>query len=601
MQETLILQPSATYDMLSLDLDYTKLSASQEFGEKLEDFNRMYDVELIATKGARWQPGTYNKLKDWVPEILYPHWKRRRGANSINKLLQQEEWRYNQFKQSLSKLDNMLFNYRKNGVELYADNDIDAAKTILQDVITSLCKPTAGITIDVSPIPYFGRNLRYREYLNTIEKDIRLFPVIDRNMNITGSTNQDTYDTMTAYEETSNFSTEHEKHPGRWYVNILISLKDVNVTITNREMNREYGNFPYGDIIVGLTIDLMTLCTNYRRINNKQTMIKCDYIGNGATVFPYYKAIQHPFIYRYDNRYGDRAWFTSYGNGNMCFGDLTTDIHKSLCTGNIKMLKTYLKIWSSSYSAGVTSPLNSPQSFHFGQPKEWDATTRSIIATDKSVCQTQISYGVDKEMFKETFCSNCELTSECSVYTKLLFLDLDWRISADKHWRHSFDHICNYFDGDLSKEIINEIFNDIYYYLECAKIPNMVAIRRVFMIRNRHSYYLAPYEINRDEWEAFQEAFKENPMDNLKELFLRAERAWLLEHVNNDNNEMFQQLLAKIQNMSFIESCEALPTRTIEDNHYSWLYAVGSISDRNDYRTYYKILNKRKEGLRFGN
>ena len=48
MQETLILQPSATYDMLSLDLDYTKLSASQEFGEKLEDFNRMYDVELIA-------------------------------------------------------------------------------------------------------------------------------------------------------------------------------------------------------------------------------------------------------------------------------------------------------------------------------------------------------------------------------------------------------------------------------------------------------------------------------------------------------------------------------------------------------------------------
>ena len=125
MQETLILQPSATYDMLSLDLDYTKLSASQEFGEKLEDFNRMYDVELIATKGARWQPGTYNKLKDWVPEILYPHWKRRRGANSISKLLQQEEWRYNNFKQSLGDLDDMLYNYRRNGVELYADDDLN--------------------------------------------------------------------------------------------------------------------------------------------------------------------------------------------------------------------------------------------------------------------------------------------------------------------------------------------------------------------------------------------------------------------------------------------------------------------------------------------
>ena len=53
--------------------------------------------------------------------------------------------------------------------------------------------------------------------------------------------------------------------------------------------------------------------------------------------------------------------------------------------------------------------------------------------------------------------------------------------------------------------------------------------------------------------------------------------------------------------MKFQESCEDLQTRTIEDNHYSWLYAVVNISHREDYRTYYNVLNSRKEGLRFGN
>ena len=109
MQEQLILKPSTEYHIDNIDLDYSKLSASEEFGEKLEQFNNKYEVELVATKSARWQPGTYNKLKKWVPNVLYPHWKRRRGANSINKLLQQEEWRYSNFKQSLGDLDDMLY------------------------------------------------------------------------------------------------------------------------------------------------------------------------------------------------------------------------------------------------------------------------------------------------------------------------------------------------------------------------------------------------------------------------------------------------------------------------------------------------------------
>ena len=88
-------------------------------------------------------------------------------------------------------------------------------------------------------------------------------------------------------------------------------------------------------------------------------------------------------------------------------------------------------------------------------------------------------------------------------------------------------------------------------------------------------------------------------MDNLKEMFHRAERAWLLERIAQDNTDMFNQLIDKIKSMTFQEQCEALPFQTIEDNHYSWLYAIGSVTERKDYMTYYNILNHRKEGLRY--
>ena len=602
MQEQLILEPSTQYHIDNIDLDYTKLSASEEFGEKLEQFNNMYQVDLVATKGARWQPGTYNKLKEWVPTVIYPHWKRRRGANSIGKLLQQDEWRYNNFKQSLNTLDDMLWHYRKEGMELYKDSDIDESKNILKEIIGLLSKPLQGININVGPVPYFGRRLRYIEYNNVLGVDNRLFPILDRDMNITGSHNMETYDTMTRYDEQRNRMINNEKHPGKWYVNILVSLKDVNVSVANVDRTVEYGNFPYGDIIVGLTVDFMTLCTNYRRMQDKPglALIKTDFIGNGTTVFPYYHAINHPFIFRmYDGR-PSKSYFTSYGNGNSCFGDLGKEVHQSLLSGNLKLLKTYLKIWASSYTAGTTSPLNGTQTMHFGLPKEWDANVRTHIATDKSICQNQIDYGFDKEEFKDKFCTNCTLTNECNTYTKLAFLNINWFDDEPGGWHKQYDIVCDYFDGDLDKQVINELFNDLYYYTVMSKKPNWRKVLKVFLLRDTHNYYLAPYATHRTEWRDFLTIFKAEPITHLKEMFNRAERAWTLEKVNYDNPDMFTQLMDKTDGMSFEDACKTLPTHSIEDNHYSWLYAVGNIGERSDYTTYYNIINSRKDGLRYG-
>ena len=53
--------------------------------------------------------------------------------------------------------------------------------------------------------------------------------------------------------------------------------------------------------------------------------------------------------------------------------------------------------------------------------------------------------------------------------------------------------------------------------------------------------------------------------------------------------------------MSFEEANKTLSTRQIEDNHYSWMFAIGNISNRDDYYTYTKHMNQRKEGMRYAN
>ena len=113
-------------------LDYKQLSGFAEFTEQLINFNEKYDMNLVATKSSRWQPGTYDKIKANIDSIIYPHWKKRRGANSINKLLERNNWRYQNFQDELKTLDNKLYRYRKEGIELYTDDDLKKAVQLIE-------------------------------------------------------------------------------------------------------------------------------------------------------------------------------------------------------------------------------------------------------------------------------------------------------------------------------------------------------------------------------------------------------------------------------------------------------------------------------------
>ena len=57
------------------ELEYEKLSASSEYFLLLNEFNEKYGIDLDYTPKARWKPGTYDKIKNKMRDIEYPHWR----------------------------------------------------------------------------------------------------------------------------------------------------------------------------------------------------------------------------------------------------------------------------------------------------------------------------------------------------------------------------------------------------------------------------------------------------------------------------------------------------------------------------------------------
>jgi len=594
-----------TPDLNLNHLDYTRLSGFAEFAEKLNSFNERYEMDLVATKTARWQPGTYNKIKDSVNKVMYPHWKKRRGANSIHKLLERNRWNYQNFKDNLDVLDMMLYKFRKDGVELYSNDDLDKAKVELHELLDNFTNQCDDVKVSIEPVPHFGRRLRGyggNEYSDHDSfKTARLYPIISNDNEIIGSHNEGVYDSLEAYQGTI---AENNKinNPGEWFVNIRIAIRDIDINVTNSNMNKEYAKLPYGDIILSFTIDLITLLINYRRILKDQHLVKTEFIGTVATKFPIYEAFEHPFVYRrtsYGNTTPILSYFNSYSNGNVCLGELTNDINRALLSGNLELLKSYVNIWARSFSAGVTSPLNTLATSHFGVPKEWDEATRAIIPSDKNTCDRQVKEytSEQKRTFTEKFCSNCDITDRCSVYTKLTFDSICWIDECDKDFSGAYAQLQYHLKDEVDEKKVYEMFADLYYYKSKPERWNLRNIEKVFNLPVR-SYKCKDIS----DYDSILNTFhKDGPTtDNIIELYEVMERTWYLTRINEDNKEMWAQLVGKTIGLKFKEAITKLTTRDIEDNYYSWLFATSGIP-RSDFWTYTRMLQYRKEGVRYGN
>jgi hypothetical protein len=593
-------EKAETPDLDLSHLDYQQLSGFAEFSEKLANFNEQYEMDLVATKSARWQPGTYNKLKASVSNVLYPHWKKRRGANSINKLLETNNWRYQNFKDSLDKLDNMLYHYRKDGTELYTDEDLDEAKGLLYELLNSFTTEYDNVKVEISPIPHYGRTLRgYRGDYDDASSDRigRLYPEINENNEIVGVWNTVMYEGL---DHANDIKYDHfgENNPGKWFINIRVLLDDVKINVTNSDMSKQYAEIPYGKLVVCFTVDLITLVTNHRRMARGQHLVKTENVGTVAHKFPHLYGIEHPFVYTSDRYAGTNmmSHFNTYGNGNVCFGELAMDIYGAIFQGNITLLKMYLNIWANSFSVGVTSPLNTLAKVTFGVREEWDENTRAHISGSSGACYKYIqnANADEKSTFVDKYCTGCAITETCRTYAKLNMDKVSWADVADSNWVQAYNKLCIHLSDEIDASKIYEMFADMYYYKTIDRF-NRRTVERVFgenmTVRDFYDY------------RAIMDNFTltEPNEHNIILMYEMFSRGFVLNKVYSDNRQMYEELALQTEGMCFEEATSKLTNNDIENNHYSWLYAQRYVSSRDEYWTYNKFLNGREEGVRYGN
>ena len=141
------------------------------------------------------------------------------------------------------------------------------------------------------------------------------------------------------------------------------------------------------------------------------------------------------------------------------------------------------------------------------------------------------------------------------------------------------------------------MFADLYYYKSKPETWSISNIERVFNLPSR-SYKCKDII----DYDSILNAFhKDGPtMDNIIELYEVMERTWYLTRINEDNKEMWAQLVDKTVGLKFKEAITKLTTRDIENNYYAWLFATHG-TPRSEFWTYTRMLQYRKEGVRYGN
>ena len=402
------------------NVDTSRLSTVGEFRRFVREIERRWNINLEFNDNARWRPGSYERLKGQVTNALFPHWSKPKGANTIRRLTRSSHYSCNQLSNDLIAIDDKLKTFRTNKQTLDEKLAAEEGQELLTEFVTELTRPIDGVTIEITPLPYFARvrrsNNRGPDEIYESSWDNPLHPAYDCDgrllmYNISANEVQEKY-------RVYNFNT----NPKRWFINISIPLNDIVLEYKSRNTDDEIrATTPYGSLVVCFTVPLYDAVMNYRIIKNCQGLtegqmenkLHTRYYSNHTFTYPFVNSIQHPFVHSGNRRY-------SYQWGNTCFGDYRAQVSMALSTGMMGHLKGILKDWCKTYYLDGTSPLNQVEYHHLGLPNEWSQWVAERVNTNPELCSSAVRNGMDIEILMDNHCNNCQLrASRCNYWSSL--------------------------------------------------------------------------------------------------------------------------------------------------------------------------------------
>ena len=377
------------------------LGLTGPFLEKLDEFNSRYQTDIKVIKSGRWEQGSYLKFKELSRRIAQPKLE---SARTIKAVFSSERYELNGVLARALQLDGQLKEIRKQGIKFFQSEDVEgqlALDTLINNLNQSVLA-NDDIKVEISQIPWFNRH--WDRYAENSPAGTPALPHMDRNGNVERITNS----------RLNIKSVNLVDDPSKWFINIAVPIKDIVVDITNSRGDTIH-SYEYGDLLVTQSISIRDAITLSRRVaNGDMSMSYNQYFAGLTYEWPKYQALKHPFVTgNITASIVRRA--NEYGTGNTCFGTFEERILSLFASGNIIPAIPLLRRWSSYYPKNDINPLNRYYKSVFGKPlqindNDWHGST--------SLCNMQVSDydDITKDNFIETFCSNCQLISNCDTY-----------------------------------------------------------------------------------------------------------------------------------------------------------------------------------------
>ena len=500
MQETLSLDE---YVIPVPSVDTSLLGSTASFLDRLHHFNNMYNTELKVQKSGRWEQGSYAKFKALSKETIQP---RLESSRTIRNIFRCDSYNHGQVFNRLSGLDIALKEIREEGVKFFQDDD-NVGKEALAYIIDNLnasIKANPAIRVEITfGNPWFNKSRPGGELFSK-----PVYPKMDCDGNILG------------YETNPRPLEPCEKSdPSKWYINIAIPIKDVNLDIYDDKEKILYSS-EFGDLLIAQTICLKDAVKANRKIasNGGHVNFSINSMFSGVTYqFKSHSRLEHPFISRDRSGDGDqtvRRQAHQYGTGNTCFGGYEDALLSGLASGVLNPCIPLLQRWASYYPKYNVNPLNRYHMSMFGKP--W-AVGKHEWTVEPSNCESQVSMypeELSKLGFIDTFCSDCQLIDSCTVYSKwteepVVFEpqteeeETEWDLFIFKTWETYQQHLTCI--ADTSEEWESSLKRKYISIALMARNGKIHDVFQAFNVNNRGRGFKS-----NEEYEAISEAYTNN-------------------------------------------------------------------------------------------
>ena len=592
-------------------IDTSRLSSVEEFMVIVDRFKQKYNIELEFNENARWRPGSYERLKAQVTNSLFDHWSKPKGANTIRRLVRFNRYNLEQCANRMIEIDDKLKLFRQNKQTLNREQAAAEGKESLDYMMSQLTKKYDNIEINILPTPFYSSTRRsidnnhsHNQYNNgelwEPNWDEPLLPTIDetglcKKDNFIISKNE-RFNTLTSgIQETLKLYSENT-NPKRWFVNITVTIEDINIDYSRNDVNQV--TLPFGDMVVSFTMSIYDLILNYRKIlsidkdvsaSHLENLLNLRYYSNHTHIFPYVDGILHPFISREGNER-----YNTYQNGNTCFGNFRQDVMIALSTANMPHLRALLNIWARTYHLGNTSPLNQPESHHIGMPVDWNDNIRQSIATDVRTCKRVIDRGYHISQFIADFCNQCALRKmECDFYKEISFVptpltdefkDTLKEYLLEEYLHHEVDSLF-VINGQSFLNQDEETVNKLYLIMihlaqQMWNSATRAMIKKILGLEHQElngCFEVARVDFldrQRREWQSRRNEIKENsaiieskgyPFNELLQIYLYAERIYVLDGIYTYNNEVAHRFQSEYSFNNVVEAEESFPIDEMYD------------------------------------